>query len=190
MGGAGMKQITLKIEGKNYDLVTPSSWSEVTVKQFLLLETDYDGKDPVKLLSILSGLDYHLIENSNSSTINKIEPLVSFVNNNQPDFLKLKRSKTIEIDGKTIKMPTRLNKETFGQTIKMQELLEAEQSLTAAIPQMMAIYIQPRLDGSFNVERLEEVKELINDLYILDVYPHCFFFFKQYQRLLKIGILL
>ena len=184
-----MNSLTIRTPDKDHNVFCPSSWDEVTVKQFIGLEF-WDGKDVLQLLSILTGLDYNIIANSNKDTANKIADIVSFIFDNPPNFNKLERKADIKINGKTIKMPTSLEMETYGQAILVQKIInDKDQDPKALISEITAIYVQKQLDGQFLEERIKEVKAIIDNMPILIIYPHCFFFFKKLLKYRKTGII-
>lgn len=204
-----MIDLTIKAKKKSYKLKCPGNWNEVTVKQFIGLEF-WDGKDVLQLLSILTGLDVDIIANSDSSTKDKIGEVVAFIYDNPPDFNKLKRKKYIIIGGKPatcrhwifwkktkiiggtkVKMPTSLEMETYGQTIMVEQILnnDKDKEVKGMISEIMAIYVQPKLDGKFIESRVEEIKPIIDEMPIIIVYPHCFFFFKKLLKYKRTGLM-
>ena len=166
----------------------PTSWDEVTVRQYIQFESDWNGKDLVKLMSILTGLDVETISNSKGNVINQLTPIITFVQDSPPDFKKLPK-KDLLINGKTIKMPKKLEQETFGQMSELYKILEDKEDIIKHIPRVMAIYAQPQLEGAFNKETLDKTEELINDLPAVLAYPHCFFFYNRAQTYKATGIL-
>jgi hypothetical protein len=184
-----MKKLQLKIKHELFNLECPESWEEIKVKHFIKLESDWDGQNMVKLLSILTGIEYEKIANSTTKTAQQFADLVQFVINNQPDFHNLEKKKAIVIDGVKIKMPKSLEFETFGQMDSMKDVLsQGKENVIKNIPRIMAIYCQPSLIGEFNENRLDEIEEKILELPILDVYAHCFFFYKRQIRYLQTGV--
>jgi len=183
-----MIELTIKTPKKNYDLKSPSVWEEVTVNQFIQLESNWDGKDLRQLLSILTGLDRDILANSSRKILNQVDSIVSFIFTDPPNFNKLKRKATIKIDGKPIKMPKDLEQETFGAHILMMEILEDTEDIISKIPLVMAIYAQPVIDGKFIEGRIEAIEQLINNMPIVEVYPHCFFFWKRLENCRILGV--
>jgi len=183
-----MIELTIKTPKKNYDLKSPSVWEEVTVNQFIQLESNWDGKDLVQLLSILTGLDRDILANSSRKILNQVDSIVSFIFTDPPNFNKLKRKATIIIDGKPIKMPTSLEMEPFGAALLILGVLEKPSDIIPKIPYIMAVYSQPVIDGKFKEDRIKAIEQIINDMPIVEVYPHCFFFFRKLLLHKRIGI--
>jgi hypothetical protein len=183
-----MIDLTIKTPDKDYNLKCPKTWQEVTVNQFIQLENNWDGKDLIQLLSILTELPRYILVNAHRTVIDKVDDLVSFIFKEPPDFNKLKRKKTITILNKPVKMPKSLEMESFGAALMVLEVLEDPKDMIPKIPYIMAVYSQPVIDGKFIESRIPEIETEINKMPIVDVYPHCFFFFKKLLKFKKTGI--
>ena len=98
-----MKKIKIKTIGTRE---IPESWEEVTVHHYLKFTFDWDGKDPIRLLSFLINEDYAKVFESGEDPA-KIEKVLSYMLlSSMPDWNQLKRKipETIEIQGNTLQV--------------------------------------------------------------------------------------
>jgi len=165
-----------------YHLNCPSSWDEVTVNQWVLMETEWNGSDLIHLISILTSMEIADLENAKSSLSNRLDDVIGYIVRDQPDFKKLGRKASITLDGVKIPMPKKLEQETFGQMTELYKLLENDKDMALNLPRIVAIYAQPKIDGLFNKDRIDEIELLVNAMPIIEAYPHCFFFYKRAKR--------
>ena len=122
-------KFTIKHEGNTINATLPSSWNDLTVKQFTDLNNDLNQ---LELLSSLSGLNLSFIENSNTDLTPAIEYLNKMFSKAPPNLVNQKR-KNITFEGKIIKPPKNLNLALFGQKIMIKNIIEGEDKLVCDI---------------------------------------------------------
>jgi hypothetical protein len=157
----------------------PGTFEELTVKQFLKLEA---GGTDMEILSVLSGESLEEIENTDVDLSPAMARVAELYNSKPPDLTKQKRSKII-IEGKEIKFPSSLDFTRFGQKSMTKNLINDNEKLELIVSEVFAIYAQPLIDGKFISERIPEIKELVDNLPIISVFPYTVFFFKRLRRL-------
>jgi hypothetical protein len=90
----------------------------------------------------------------------------------------------IDINGVTIKIPSDLERESFGQFTLFQQMIESDNSLSMTI----AIYLQPLLDGDYGeIDRIEEVAKEVEQMGFLEVFPVVNFFYMKQTKYLTSG---
>jgi len=186
-----MKKITLNIEGKPLPLFVPESWQEVTVQQYVRLESEgWNGWDMVHLLSILSGHPLKELDNiADASVLDILLEHIGFIADNPPDFDRIKINKEIVLDGKALEVPSDLELETLGQKILMSNLMQHDGSMVTQIANAVAIYLQPIFDGSlFDRKRLPYIVKMINKAPIIEVFPLVSFFFRKLKEYKRSGL--
>ena len=174
-----MIKLTIKHEGETLEGHLPNSWQELTVKQYIGLNSKLTE---AQLVSLLSGLDLSFIENTSTD----LEPVIARLNEwfgeIPPDMKELKRV-TISMEGKVINFASSINFTKFGQQSMVKNLIQEHNNLEVIVPDVFAIYAQPIIDGKFDSTRIEAIKGLVNQLPIMQVYPHVLFFFKKLKRM-------
>lgn len=159
----------------------PTTWDEVTLKQYMDLQTYREDLNILRLLSILTSVEYRTLLNINSDSFDdRIMDSIEFIKT-PIDIYTLEEKETITINGKVIKVPDP-STHTIGQKLllqsKIRQLQETgEGSHAILVSYAVAIYLQPLIDGTdFDDTRVEEMRELVTSLPLVDVYPiGCFF---------------
>jgi len=160
-------------------LKIPGRFEDLSVKQFLALEA---GGSDLQILSILSGESLEAIENTDVDLTPAMERVAKLYNQKPLDLEKQKKGKIV-IEGKEIKFPTSLNFTRFGQKSMTKNLIRDNERLELIVSEVFAIYAQPLIDGKFISERIPEIKEIVDNLPIVSVFPYTVFFFKRLRRL-------
>lgn len=172
-------KLPFKIDGKSYQC--PTKWEEVTVKQFQELK-QWNQKDFVKLLSILTCVPYDILFNTQTIDIDvKLMPALKFIEVPLNDST-LPPVSHIKIDGKQYPVPKDLGKYTFGQkivaTTKINEALKQYNDAYVVLSQMVAIYMQPIIqEKPYNEDEADKMAaEVIDNCSIVEVFAvGCFF---------------
>lgn len=160
-------------------LKIPATFEELTVKQFLLLEA---GGTDLQILSVLSGEDLEEIENTNVDLEPAMKRVAQLYNQKPIDLEKQKKGK-IEIEGKSIVFPSSLNFTRYGQKSMVKNLIRSNEKIELIVSEVFAIYAQPLIDGKFDSSRVPEIKEIVDNLPIVSVFPYTVFFFKKLKQL-------
>ena len=157
----------------------PSKWEEMTVKQYLQIETTSNN---LELLSLLSGVPLTDILNTKTDLTPIVKKMVELLSETPPDFKKVPR-RIIFIEGKRIKIPSDFSRVTFGQSALIEQYLgEAEDDERRAIARVMGVILQPLIDGGpFNMDRAASITRKVEQMAIVDVFPNVFFFWQKLQ---------
>lgn len=184
-----MIQLNIKKEnGKGDRIFCPASWREINLSQLIDIETKWDKKNPIQLFSIITGLDVALLSNSKQKDLeDKMMAICAFAHV-QPDWEQLSRPKYIEIGTKAYKTPKDISKKMLGQKIMINQIAIKEGvDLIKHIPKIVAIYMQPIIDGDYKDERIEEIEELLLKSSAMECFALARFFFLRSQNLMNIG---
>ena len=173
-----MLRFKFKDGDKIVEATTPTDWAEVTLGQFIDIETKWDRKDLLQLFAILTGVDISVLSNTRTKKI--LQPIAEatlFIY--EPlNWNRLKRPKSIYLHGKELKVPKNLGMELFGQKVMLlQKMQENEDDWRPIIPFGLALYFQPLYDGKFSRDRVEVFEEKILKIPALLAYPIAFFFY-------------
>ena len=166
----------------------PENWLEIKLKHLINLELwQGDSSDPVGLLACFLQIDPDIIGNSKKDYWTELLTLLNFVFN-APKWHNLKIPDTVFLDNRSIKVPKRLEMERFGQKVVcLQYMASMKQDNIALIPDVMAVYFQPLIDGKFNRNRIEYVKRLIMDMPAIEAVPIGRFFFRKLLKSKTLG---
>ena len=180
-------------EDETITATIPETWQEITVAQFVRLETDrWDGKDAIKLLGILSGVNVKKLDNLQGKQATKIYDVLSdalaFVAGDPPDFEALSIKNKFNLNGRDLDVPNDLEMERIGQKILLANLMQND-NMTKQIPQALAIYFQPIYDKveKFDRKRIPVIVDHINRTPIIEAYPIVSFFFQKLTNLKRNG---
>lgn len=162
---------------------------ELTTYQYCELNKHRNDLNIIRMLSILTGIDYSVLNNADCSQFEPILSLVKF-DANENQLSELQVGETVTINDKVCNINQDLGTETFGQKVFAQQvvtnLVEEKIDKIEAIIKVAAIYLQPQYDGKeFDDKRANELDQVLQDLPITHVYPVGNFFLSKYVRLLK-----
>jgi hypothetical protein len=174
-----MIKLTIKHEKKEYSGTLPETWQEIKVKHFIGMN---DQLKELELIELLSGINLEFLENTETDFAPVIEKMNTLFNEPPPDMLKLKK-KTLQLNGKSIDFPKSIEFTRFGQKSMVKNLIQEHKNMEAIISDVFAIYAQPIMDGKFDSNRIELIKGQIDELPIVDVFPHVLFFFQKLREL-------
>jgi hypothetical protein len=180
-----MIKFEIRYEGDKIKGTVPSSWEELTVKQWAALRPE--NRD-LEIVSILSGIDLEILENTKGD----LSPVVEMVYKalaDMPSDLKDLPRQAITIMGKRVAFPKNLDFTRYGQKALTKNLLRDAEDMRAIIADVFAIYAQPSIDGKFDSNNLEPIKKAIEAMPIIQVLPWVIFFLKRLRRL-KINLLI
>lgn len=180
-----MRKLKIQLDDGLHEYMIPTSWKEVTLEQILKL--DFEVKtlvDHIEILAVFTNLDKSKIENTPS---NLWKPLLDVMlwSKRFPRWETLPIPETISVNLKTIEIPKNLELETFGQKVYAAQAMEKNKP--DAILDVLACYLQPKIDGKVNLDRVEDVKEEIKYLPAIKLVPIGRFFFRKLILLKKYG---
>lgn len=181
-----MKATVITQNGKR-ELTISDCWfkkgkrkDQVTTEQFIKIVTEWDGKDLVKLFSILVDMDYKVLYNSHDFVLEEALVLATkFIYEENIDLKKLKVPETLTIEGKTIPVSLKIGSLSTGQNIHVRQKLDECKAYEQAIANACAVFLQPAYDGTeFNYYRAMELEQKILKLPIVETYALGFFLLK------------
>lgn len=164
-----MRHFKLKIDGKVFEGTAPESWKEITVEQYIALETDMDVLD---LMEVLTGIKREKLENYRGDLSKHIQRFTYIYS--MPDISKLKRGKVLGYE-----LPKDIAFERYGQKMMLEQLIVDNEDLRKAIPQAVAIYLVPKIYGEFDSSKVAEVTERVLNTPAYQVVPHAIFFLRS-----------
>lgn len=169
-------------------LSSPSSWEEVSLGQLVAIEKS--SKDVVEVFSILSGVDFEIIEEStDDKLLDQLYAVTHFIFT-APDWDKLPIPKTLLIGEKIITPPEDIGNETLGQKILFDQALMDSKKTVEIIPMILAIYLQPVISGEkFDRLKIPETLELLNQQPAILMYPLAGFFLNKPKNLQRFGMI-
>ena len=194
-----------KFEFDNGEVVRceiPENWEEMTVKQSIALNLKTFNSDPLEAIERLSGVEKGRLRNHQISPEHKDALLVvtNFLAFPPDDLMVKKPKKEIVVKGIKITLPKKtkwfrrflnwlrilpvpvpsdLQKESFGQYVYFQQFADQDR----ALPMIMALYLQPLLDGDYGeIERIEELSYEVDKMLFVDVFPIVNFFFRKWSQ--------
>ncbi len=165
----------------------PDSWAEISFEQFLLIENSWDRKDPVHLFSIITGIDFETLQESQDDYIEEtLYRLVSFVFANTPDWDNLTPPKKIMINGRIIAVPSDIGAGTLGQKVMLNTALSTVKDVSQLMIEALCIYLQPLYHGKYDQNKFNEFKQVLMKAPVLDCYAIARFFLLNPINLMKI----
>lgn len=181
-----MIKYSFTYQGKTIKAEAPQNWNEVKLKHYINLETD---KSAIEMLAFMSDVDRLALLNTKKDLTPVLNLVVRFLNQNPPDFKKVKPSRYIVLGGKKIKLPSDLNEISFGQSAMIEKALQDnEGDQRKALPMALAVVLQPLFDnGDFDDKRVNDVLEMVNDLPIIEALPAVFFFYQTLEGFVIFG---
>ena len=176
-----MVKIEFKSKGEIIKAEFPERWSEITLRQFLALES---LTEPIEILAAIMRTDLTFLENTKTNLAPVMGRVISIFNEKPPD-LADRKPQGFGFQGKLIKLPRDIDNMMFGQVNQIYELLE--EGVTKNLLKIMGIALQPLMDGEFIEERQPYYEELAGSLPIDDTYAELFFFAETLKKFKKYG---
>ncbi|KKM66579.1 hypothetical protein LCGC14_1479790 [marine sediment metagenome] len=175
-----MIKYKFKIGKETIEASLPTSWDEITVKQFQNLNfKTWDGIDIVQAIARLSGVDASALYETESKPLEAVYAALSFLSEDPPEWEELKHQKEITLWGKLVRVPEDLENESFGLWVEFQQLAEEND-----VAKIAALYLQPVLHGKIDLNLRKKVYEDLLNHKLLEVAPIVSFFFvklKEYR---------
>lgn len=169
-----------KIADKRFSI--PTSYEELTVQQFVAISKTTDLVD---ILSILSDIPRGDWLNCSDIDIDiTLAPWLAWLNIKK-DWAALQPPQSIKVGERVIVVPRNLRVHTWGQKLLLEKIwrsvVNGQVNEADAISESVAIYLQPAISNSkFDDNKIDEVKAIINELPIVDIYPIASFFFAKF----------
>lgn len=166
------------INGRRY--FCPSSWHEVTVKQYVQIMTEWEpekdvaDRDYSKLLCILIGDKYKGIINETEVNVTLIN-LVGWVLTEPVSDKNLPLG--LKIGKQYVPVPQDVSEVSIGQMIHLRrDFIQQSKNIEENISIATAIFLQPYIDDSkFSLTRAKEIAKEIDQMSIVTIHPIGFF---------------
>lgn len=142
------------------EIKVPTCYADISFNKYMRI---FDGKQKRELdvIAILIDVDVNKLATVKmGETFSRLINDISFIKKElKPDYIPPQR---VSIKGKVIDLPLDIGKETTAQYSDLRELLDKDtnQNLLMAC----AIYLQPLMDGVYNIDKAKELKKDIGDL--------------------------
>ena len=163
-----MRPFKLKIDGKVFEGMAPESYKEITLRQYIGLETNMDV---LELMELLTGIPKKDLENYKGDLEKHIQSFTYIYS--LPEISKLKRVKLLGHQ-----LPKDIAFERFGQKLMLEQAIRENEDLRKVIPLAIAIYLTPLIYGEFDSSKVEEVRERLLNLPAIQCVNHAVFFLK------------
>lgn len=145
---------------------------------------EWDGKDLVKLFSILTGIEYKTLSGTKDLALEESLLLAtSYVYDTPQEFKDAPIPESLTINSRAIKIPKRIEGYSIGQSILVRQRIDEAKSYDELLSYAIAVYIQPVFDESdFDSDRANELEKEINLMPISQTYSLGFFLLKPLMR--------
>lgn len=179
--------IPYKIGDLSFSL--PTSYGELTLKQFIDLIEIPDDENYLDVISILSGVDKKVLSQCEILEIDHLlSPFIEFLQ--EPLKGEFVLPDNIQIAGIWYPKPSGIGINTFGQKISLQRAItkseKEERKEYEIYAYIIALYIQPAVTKSaYDEDKVDELVPEIMNCRISEVFPIASFFLKNYETYLN-----
>lgn len=180
--------IKARINGKRIDL--PSGWHEVDTETFQRIKS-IEEPDIISLFSAVAGFDHQMVAQSDDIELElAMYQVTSFIvnTNGEEYFRKAEPPHFFEIVGKKVAVERNLEAMTIEQNLVVRQRLIQLKFLEQAISFVIAVYLQPKIDGKFDLNRAKEIEKDVLKMPIEDTFPIGFFLLNRLQTFGKNGV--
>jgi hypothetical protein len=176
-------------------VTAPSGWDEITFAQLIRIELEWnkdEKKDVIKLFSILTGIEFEVVEGLTDPHMHDVlyEVCMGIITNDQPNWGAIEPPKRIlwkdpgDEEERMITIPRNLRQETLAQKVMMNGVLRGEDNVMTAIPKAVAIYLHPLIRGGKpDQQAMEEVAEQLKERNAKEICSIGLFFFLKQRNL-------
>ena len=185
-----MTNFTVTIDGKKRTINAPSSWNELTLRQFIRIETEFmeDRENFILLFHILTGLDIAFIEDSKDKEVEKqLYKICSFIGESI-ELDKVTHGDALMINDVPVKVPKDLGDISLGQKIMISQAIKGIDDIVIKMPIVLANIMQPSRDGKYDRHKVKEMEETMNECNGLECYSLAKGFFLSSKILNNTGL--
>lgn len=184
MSNQQMERITIQINDYKYDI--PASWEQVTLEQYIDLDLYREELSPIRLLSILTRLNYDILSNLPCDEfILKVMPELKWIGENY-DVFSAKRKKEIQIGNYLFDTIIDVGKERLGQKLYMQQLVNNAIKnnvnhcllIAPVVANYYAPYVHP--EKKWNESHIKDFESMVMKMPMVDAYAEANFFLNGY----------
>lgn len=180
--------IRATINGKRIDL--PSGWHEVDTETFQRIKS-IEEPSLIALFSALAGFDYQAVAQSDDLDLElAMYRVTSFIVNGSGEeyFRKSEPPSSFTISGKRVTIEKNIEAMTIEQNLVVRQKLTGLKFIEQAISFVIAVYLQPKIDGKFDLNRAKEIEAEVLRMPIEDTFPLGFFLLRRLQTFGKSGV--
>lgn len=184
-----MRSLTLELATGNKKVKIPESWDEISIETLTRIENEfgYDFSKMITLFSILTGVAMAPIEQSEQPGLDvQLFNIVKFISK-PPKWEDLPKPKKLTIKGKVVKCRYDFKTTSLGQKLTMSSLIRDKTNPIDAIPDVIALFLQPTIDGTYNREKALELMPEILKMNCKDAFGYAQFFFLRSKHLKRYG---
>lgn len=184
MSDQQMERIKIQINDYTYDI--PASWDQVTLEQYIDLDLYRDELSPIRLLSILTRLNYDVLSNLPCDEfILKVMPKLEWIGENY-DVFSAKRKREIQIGNYLFDTIIDVGKERLGQKLYMQQLVNNAMKnnlnhcllIAPVVANYYAPFVHP--DKKWNEQHIKDFEKMVMKMPMVDAYAEANFFLSGY----------
>lgn len=184
MSNQQMERITIQINDYKYEI--PSSWEQVTLEQYIDLDLYREELSPIRLLSILTRLNYDILSNLPCDEfILKVMPELKWIGENY-DVFASKRKREIQIGNYLFDTIIDVGKERLGQKLYMQQLVNNAIKnnlnhcllIAPVVANYYAPYVHP--EKKWNESHIKDFESMVMKMPMVDAYAEANFFLNGY----------
>jgi len=187
-----MISLTIKTFEGSQRVHVPTLWGELSCKQLFSVITlaAEERINTLEIFSCITGISTDDLGSIKSAKVEaKLFKAMAFLNADPPEWDEVKPPKKLVIGNDVYKYPLRLGTETLGQKIRLAQIIQKSDDITKAIPEAVAIYMQPFFDKSkFKADRIPAAITRLDDANGLDIYGLGIFFLTVCAHSLKLGV--
>lgn len=179
--------VTIKVNGQTHHL--PTQWSEISVATYRLMERHAFELNSVRLLSILTGIDYDVLINFDCSQFDeKVLQHLSFVHD-IPQWGDLPKPSHLTIDDVPYAVPESVQSGSWFQRTMLKTLavegVNNKLNMIELVAPCLTYMMQPVIEGKVSDKNYAAIQEKIDQLPITEAYPVAAFFLSTYLKYSK-----
>lgn len=184
-----MRSLILELKTGKKKVKIPESWDEISIETLIRIENEfcYDFSKMITLFSILTGVPMAPIEQSEQKDLDvQLFNIVKFIAK-PPKWEELPKPKKLTIKCKVVKCRYDFRTTTLGQKLTMSSLIRDKPNPIDAIPDVIALFLQPTIDGAYDRDQSLELMPDILKLNCKDAYGYALFFYLHSKHLKRYG---
>ena len=180
--------IKARINGKRIDL--PSGWHEVDTETFQRIKS-IEEPTIISLFSAVVGFDHQKVAQSDDLELElAMYQVTAFIvaTENEEYFRKAEPPQSFMIGGKRVTIERNIEAMTIEQNLVVRQKMTNIKFLEQAISFVIAVYLQPKVDGKFDLNRAKELEGEVLRMPIEDTFPLGFFLLNRLQTFGRSGV--